>query len=124
MWTVRTGISARYLRLGHRRGATSIKSGQERRRVRSISRGACRSIACRWFDEGLRYSLVAARGRLAKGLELVEVAHQCVAADVRRGALRGLGDLIRREAHEPREEDLILRIRWRPGLAKAGLVHP
>lgn len=56
MWTMRSGISAGYLRLEHHRGATSTKSGQDRRRVKSISRGGFRWIAFRWFDEGLRYS--------------------------------------------------------------------
>jgi hypothetical protein len=36
-------------------GATSTKSGKERHCVRSISSSAFRSIACGWFDEGLRY---------------------------------------------------------------------
>ena len=40
--------------------------------------------------------------------ERIKVAHERVAADVRRRALCRFGDVIRREAHEPREERLFL----------------
>ena len=45
-----------------------------------------------------------------KAGEGIEVAHQAVPANVGRRALCRLGDVIRREAHEPREEDLVRRV--------------
>ena len=54
--------------------------------------------------------LRAVARRLAKAGEPVQDAHEGVTADVRRRSLRGLGNSIRRRAHEPRQEDLVLRM--------------
>src|SRR6202008_1105076 len=54
--------------------------------------------------------LRAVARRLAKAGEPVQGAHEGVTADVRRRSLRRLGNSIRRRAHEPRQEDLVLRM--------------
>jgi hypothetical protein len=52
----------------------------------------------------------AARRGLTESREGVQVAHERVAADVGRRALRRLGNRVRRGAHEPRQERLILGV--------------
>src|SRR5215831_4188384 len=54
--------------------------------------------------------LVAARCRLSEAREWVQIAHQRVAADVRRRSLRWLREVVRRETHEPWKENLVLRM--------------
>src|SRR5215470_2120417 len=54
--------------------------------------------------------LRAVARRLAKAGEPVQGAHEGVTADVRRRSLRRLGNSIRRRAHEPRQENLVLRM--------------
>src|SRR5215471_2305485 len=54
--------------------------------------------------------LLAARRRRSEARERVEVAHQRVATYVRRRRLRRLRDVVWCSAHEPRKEDLVLRV--------------
>src|SRR5215471_17229155 len=57
-----------------------------------------------------RLNLRAVARRVAEAGELVQEAHEGVTADVRRRNLRRLGNIIRRRAHKPREENLVLRM--------------
>src|SRR5213592_3444142 len=81
-------------------GARRDKDIPERREARSHRAPRSTSVTC----------FLAAGRRLAETRERVQVAHQRVATDVRRRALRRLRDVVRSSAHEPREEHLVLRV--------------
>jgi len=51
-----------------------------------------------------------ARGRRLFEVEYVQVPHERIAADVRRRRLGWLRDIVRGQAHEPRQKRFVLRV--------------